>query len=86
MMIQDIERSNYMSFDELKREALKLSFDEREELALTLHKSLDEEEEDPEIESAIMEEVKRRYREYEEGKVELLDGEEVLAELRAELD
>jgi putative addiction module component (TIGR02574 family) len=86
MMIQGIERSNYMSFDELKREALKLSFDEREELALTLHKSLDEEEEDPEIESAIMEEVKRRYREYEEGKVELLDGEEVLAELRAELD
>jgi putative addiction module component (TIGR02574 family) len=85
-MIEGIERSNYMSFDELKREALKLSFDEREELALTLHKSLDEEEEDPEIESAIMEEVKRRYREYEEGKVELLDGEEVLAELRAELD
>jgi putative addiction module component (TIGR02574 family) len=86
MMLQSIERNNYMSFDELKREALKLSFDEREELALTLHKSLDEEEEDPEIESAIMEEVKRRYREYEEGKVELLDGEEVLAELRAELD
>lgn len=86
MMLQSIERSNYMSFDELKREALKLSFDEREELALTLHKSLDEEEEDPDIESAIMEEVKRRYREYEEGKVELLDGEEVLAELRAEFD
>lgn len=75
-----------MSIEDLKREALKLSFDEREELALTLHKSLDEEEEDPEIERAIMDEVKRRYREYEEGKVELLDGEEVLAELRAELD
>jgi putative addiction module component (TIGR02574 family) len=74
-----------MSFEDLKREALKLSFDEREELALTLHKSLDEEEEDPEIERAIMAEVRRRYQEYEEGKVELLDGEEVLAELRAEL-
>lgn len=75
-----------MSFEDLKREALKLSFDEREELALTLRQSLDEEEEDPEIERAIMAEVRRRYQEYEEGKVELLDGEEVLAELRAELD
>jgi putative addiction module component (TIGR02574 family) len=74
-----------MSLEDLKREALKLSYDEREELALTLHKSLDEEEEDPEIERAIMAEVKRRYQEYEEGKAELLDGEEVLAELRAEL-
>jgi putative addiction module component (TIGR02574 family) len=75
-----------MSIEDLKREALKLSFDEREELALTLHKSLDEEEEDPDVERAIMAEVKRRYQEYEEGKVELLDGEKVLAELRAELD
>jgi putative addiction module component (TIGR02574 family) len=74
-----------MSLEDLKREALKLSFDEREELVLTLHKSLDEEEEDPEVERAIMAEVRRRYREIEEGKVELLDGEKVLAELLAEL-
>jgi putative addiction module component (TIGR02574 family) len=75
-----------MSLEDLKREALKLSFDEREELALTLHKSLDEEEEDPEIERAIMTEVRRRYREIEEGRAVFLDGEQVLAELRAELD
>jgi putative addiction module component (TIGR02574 family) len=74
-----------MSLDDLKREALKLSFNEREELVHTLHESLDEEE-DTDIERAIMDEMKRRYRKIEEGRAELLDGEEVLAELRAELD
>lgn len=78
------EEKNAMSFDDLKREALKLSYDEREALAYTLNKSLDDEEEDPAIEQAIMVEVKRRYREIEEGKVELLDGEKVFAELFAE--
>ena len=75
-----------MSFEELKREALKLSLDDREELVHTLNRSLDEEEEDPEIERAIMDEVKRRYDAIEEGRVEFLDGDEVLAELLAELD
>jgi putative addiction module component (TIGR02574 family) len=74
-----------MSFEEFKREALKLPYDEREELVHALNHSLDEEEEDPEIERAIMEEVMRRYREIEEGRGELLDGEQVFAELRAEL-
>ena len=74
-----------MSFEELKREALKLSFDQREELAHTLHQSLDEEEDDPEIERAILAEVKRRYDAIQAGTAELLDGEKVLAELRAEL-
>ena len=80
------EGKNAMSFDDLKREALKLSLDDREELVHTLNKSLDEEEEDPEIERAIMDEVKRRYDAIEEGSAELLDGDEVLAELLAELD
>jgi putative addiction module component (TIGR02574 family) len=75
-----------MSLEDLKREALKLSFDEREELVHTLYKSLDEEEEDPDVERAIMGEVKRRYREIEEGRAVFLDGEQVLAELRAEFD
>jgi putative addiction module component (TIGR02574 family) len=74
-----------MSFEELKREALRLSFDQREELAHTLHQSLDEEEDDPEIERAILAEVKRRYEAIQAGTAELLDGEKVLAELRAEL-
>jgi putative addiction module component (TIGR02574 family) len=75
-----------MSLEDLKREALKLSLDEREELVHTLYKSLDEEEDDPDIERATMDEVKRRYREIEEGRAVFLDGEQVLAELRAELD
>jgi putative addiction module component (TIGR02574 family) len=74
-----------MSFEELKREALKLSFDQREELVHTLHQSLDEEEDDPEIERAIMAEVKCRYETIQAGTAEILDGEKVLAELRAEL-
>jgi putative addiction module component (TIGR02574 family) len=74
-----------MSFEELKREALKLSFDQREELVHTLHQSLDEEEDDPEIERAILAEVKRRSESIQVGTAELLDGEKALAELRAEL-
>jgi putative addiction module component (TIGR02574 family) len=75
-----------MSIEDLKREALKLSFDEREELALTLHKSLDEEEEDPEIERAIMAEVRRRCEAIKEGKTKLIPMEEVFAELLGERD
>jgi|tagenome__1003787_1003787.scaffolds.fasta_scaffold16512656_1 putative addiction module component (TIGR02574 family) len=75
-----------MSFEEFKREALKLSFDEREELVLTLHKSLDEEEEDPEIERAIMTEVRRRYEAIKEGKTKLISAEEVFSELLGERD
>jgi hypothetical protein len=75
-----------MSFEELKREALRLSYDEREELALTLHKSLDDEEDDPAIERAIMDEVKRRYLAIEEGRAVFSDGEQALARLRTEFD
>lgn len=75
-----------MSLDDLKREALKLSFDEREELVHTLYKSLDEEEDDPDIERAIMEEVKHRYQAIQEGRSKLIPAEEVFAELLAERD
>ena len=75
-----------MSFEELKREALKLSFDEREQLVHTLHQSLDEEEDDPEIERAIMAEVQRRYEAIQQGKSTLIPAEEVFAELLAEQD
>jgi len=68
----------------LKREALKLSFDQREELVHTLHQSLDEEEDDPEIELAIMAEVQRRYEAIQQGKSTLITAEEVFAELLAE--
>lgn len=70
-----------MSLRILYREIETLSFDQAIELAEEL---LDGIEDDPEIERLIMEEVERRYREYEQGKAECLSGEEVIAELRAE--
>lgn len=73
-----------MSFEEFKREALKLSFHERGELADALYDSLDEEEDA--AASKLPAEVRRRYLAIKEGKAELLDGEEVFAELRAEHD
>jgi putative addiction module component (TIGR02574 family) len=73
-----------MSFEDFKREALKLPYDERGELADALYESLDEEEDDSE--SRLPAEVKRRYLAIKAGTAELLDGEEVFAELRAELD
>ncbi len=75
-----------MSLEDLKREALKLSFDEREELVHSLYKSLDEEEEDPDIERAIMDEVKRRYEAIQDGRSKLIPMEEVFAELLVEHD
>ncbi|HEX4964266.1 MAG TPA: addiction module protein [Thermoanaerobaculia bacterium] len=68
-----------MSFEDAKREALKLSFDEREDLARTLYASLDEE--DPEPESVLPPEVRRRYQAYREGKTKSLSLEELLAGL-----
>lgn len=78
-----------MNLDELKLEALKLSLDEREELAHTLLRSVDEEEEsetDPEVERAILQEVRRRHQAIVEGKVQLIPAEEVYAELLSERD
>jgi len=74
-----------MSFEEFKRKALKLSWEERGELFDALYDSLDEEKEDV-SESKLPAEVRRRYLAIKEGRAELLDGEEVFAELRAELD
>ncbi len=71
-----------MPFSDLLETTLTLSFGERTEFAHCLLQSV---EEDPEYEREVMEEVMRRYREVEEGKAELLDGEEVLASLREEL-
>jgi putative addiction module component (TIGR02574 family) len=74
-----------MSFEELKREALKLSYEDREILYYTLHQSLEGEEEgmDPDHARLWRKEIERRYREYKEGKAQVFDAEEVVAELRA---
>ncbi|HKI06459.1 MAG TPA: addiction module protein [Thermoanaerobaculia bacterium] len=65
-----------MSLDDLKREALKLSVDEREELARTLNGSLDDEDE---MEPGLPAEVRRRHQAYKEGKTKPISLEELLA-------
>jgi putative addiction module component (TIGR02574 family) len=75
-----------MSLEDLKREALKLSLDDREDLAYSLLRSLDEEEDSgPDHARLWKEEIERRYREYEQGTAQTFDADEVIAELRAEL-
>lgn len=41
---------------------------------------------DPEHDRLWREEIQRRYREYKEGRAVLWDAEEVIAELRAEIE
>lgn len=73
-----------MSFSDLNRDSRKLSTDERVDLAYSLLKSIDDQK-DPECERLWIEEVERRCREIDEGHVELIPGEQVLAEIRAKL-
>lgn len=71
--------------DDLERKALKLP-GSREQFVDASRRADDEETDDIRIESAILDEVMRRYQDVLDGKTELLSGEEVFAELRAELD
>jgi putative addiction module component (TIGR02574 family) len=68
-----------MSLEDLKREALKLPHDDRDELVRTLCESLDEEEE--EAGSRLPAEVRRRYEAYKEVKTKPISFEELFAEL-----
>lgn len=72
-----------MSLEDIKREALKLSSDDRDELVRTLFQSLDEEEE---AGSALPAEVKRRYEAYKEGKTKPISLENLLAGLSTSTD
>ena len=76
-----------MKREDLKKEALKLPSGDRAELAYSLIRSLDEddEESDSEHERLWREEIQRRYRELKEGKAELVPAEEVFAAIRASL-
>ncbi len=77
---QPSERST--SFDEILRAALELPPNARAMLAGCLLESL-EEPEQTEIDAAWAEEIERRIREIDEGRVKLIPGEEVLARLRS---
>lgn len=75
-----------MSFEDVKREALRLPDEDREDLACSLLCSLPDEDDDTEVDRRILEEVRRRYKDAKEGRTRLIPGEEAFAELRAEVD
>jgi putative addiction module component (TIGR02574 family) len=70
---------------ELRRELLSLPSEEREQLADELYDSLDAEDSlDPAWEAAWSKEVQSRIADVEQGRVELIDADEVHRDLRAE--
>ena len=69
---------------ELRDELLKLPADERQTLADELYESLDDEPVDPAWERAWSDEIVRRVQEVAEGKVQLVDADEMHDELREE--
>lgn len=70
------------SFQDILLAALNLPQDARAMLAGQLLESLDDAEQ-TEIDAAWSEEIERRIRDIDEGRVKLIPGEEVLAELRS---
>jgi len=74
------ERKPRMSIEEIEAIALELPKGERAELIGRLQDSLVDEE----IDRAQRAEIRRRLARIEAGDVEWIDGEEVLAELRAD--
>ncbi len=70
------------TFEEILSAALALSPGARAMLADELLQSLDGPHQEP-IDAAWAEEIERRIREIDEGKVELIDGELVMQKLRA---
>jgi putative addiction module component (TIGR02574 family) len=69
---------------ETRRELLSLPPEEREKLADELYDSLDAEEaRDPEWQTAWTNEIQSRISDVEQGRVELIDGDDVHRRLRA---
>ncbi|MBA3395411.1 MAG: addiction module protein [Deltaproteobacteria bacterium] len=68
---------------ELRTELLTLSPEERQELADELYESLVDESVDPEWERAWSAEIERRMADVAADRVELIDADEVHAELRS---
>lgn len=69
-----------LSVDEIEAAAAQLSADEREELIQRLIEL--ENPADPEVEAAWEDEIARRLEEVRSGKVQCLDGDEVMREMR----
>ena len=73
-----------MSYDEIKRLALKLPADEQRELGYDLIRNAGgDEDEEREIEKLWVEEAERRLQGYLDGKIEAVPGKEALHRIRA---
>ena len=70
---------------ELRRELLTLSPEERQELADELYESVVDESLDPKWERAWSDEIAKRMADVSGSRVELIDADDVHAQLRAEL-
>ena len=71
--------------EEVYRDALALSEEEREKLLLLLSNHADPGWASPEIERAWMEEIERREQEYAEGRMKLIPADEVFRQARERL-
>jgi putative addiction module component (TIGR02574 family) len=71
--------------EELYKEALALSAEEREELKRLLSMQADSGWASPEIEQAWMEEIERREQDYRAGKTKMIPGDEVIRNAREHL-
>ena len=78
-----------MAIEQVLRDALALSDEDRENLLVALHQSLEPDDGDtlsqPEWEAAWASEIDRRLKELAEGRASTYTHQEVMAELRARL-
>jgi len=79
---KDSPEEKTSAYDEILTAALSLTLEARAQLANQLLASLDGEDQ-KEIDAAWGEEAERRIQEIREGKVETIDGESVMKELRS---
>ena len=80
----DSQKNKAGTYEKVLQAALSLPPEARAQLADQLLASLDGENQ-KEIEAAWAEEAERRMKEIREGKVELIDGESVMKQLRSRL-
>jgi putative addiction module component (TIGR02574 family) len=71
--------------EELYKEALTLTEEEREELVRLLMMETDSGWASPEIEQAWLEECDRRYQEWKDGKVDAIPADEAIRQIREQL-
>ena len=70
----------------LLEEALQLSTEDRDEIAIELQESLEPKDDPAEVEASWAEEIKRRIEDHEQGRAETVPWEEVQRKLKEEIN